>query len=385
MESREARPHVVFFGKGALVPPESIAAKLQIFQRHLKTTIVAVNSTAPRWSDVDARIVQLPAKPKLLASILFYTLGAALATLIARRLRGSVVCQSPFEAVGVLCVRRFFTASARPPVLVEVHGDWRAAPALYGRARSRAASVLAARLGDWAIRQSDHVRVVSQAMERLVRSAGYEGAVDQYAAYSDFEHFLARPPVRIEGDPGVLYVGALEYAKGVDLLINAAARLDQRNVSARFILLGDGSLSQKLREEVQARGLEDVVHLAGSRTRSEVATLMDSSWCVVVPSRSEGLSRVTMEAMARGRPVVASAVGGLPELVEHGRTGFLVPPEDSVSLASALVRLLADKDLVRAMGSAGRERIECRNPADEFEAGVRRLARWAHARGREGS
>jgi len=81
--------------------------------------------------------------------------------------------------------------------------------------------------------------------------------------------------------------------------------------------------------------------------------------------------------MARARPVVASRVGGIPELVEHGVTGLLVPPEDVPALAEALATILRDGNLAERMGQTGRQRVEARDPAREFEEGIRRLAAWA--------
>ena len=93
-----------------------------------------------------------------------------------------------------------------------------------------------------------------------------------------------------------------------------------------------------------------------------------------MPSRSEGMGRLALEAHGRGRPVVASAVGGLPEVVEDGETGVLVPPDDPDSLADAIVKLLEDPERARAMGRQGRERMQARSPSDEFERGIERLA-----------
>jgi glycosyltransferase involved in cell wall biosynthesis len=139
--------------------------------------------------------------------------------------------------------------------------------------------------------------------------------------------------------PEVLFVGRLSREKGILELVQAADGLP-------LVVAGDGPL----REQVpQARGF--VPHHA-------LAPLYERAAVVAVPSHREGFGVACAEAMAHGRPVVASAVGGLLDLVVEGETGLLVPPRDVAALREALERLLADRDLRRRLGEAGRERIQ---------------------------
>jgi glycosyltransferase involved in cell wall biosynthesis len=96
----------------------------------------------------------------------------------------------------------------------------------------------------------------------------------------------------------------------------------------------------------------------------------------VLPSRSEGMPRVVLEALSRARPVVASRIGGIPEMIQHGRTGLLLPPGDTHELAEALAELLGDRERLRRMGDEGRRFVAERDPAAAYEAGVDRLAAW---------
>ncbi len=138
--------------------------------------------------------------------------------------------------------------------------------------------------------------------------------------------------------PEVLFVGRLSREKGILELVQAADGLP-------LVVAGDGPL----REQVpQARGF--VPHHA-------LAPLYERAAVVAVPSHREGFGVACAEAMAHGRPVVASAVGGLLDLVVEGETGLLVPPRDVAALREALERLLADRDLRRRFGEAGRDRI----------------------------
>ena len=144
--------------------------------------------------------------------------------------------------------------------------------------------------------------------------------------------------VGTEADPAeVLYAGRLSAEKGVLELLDAAAGLN-------LVVAGDGPLRDRI---PFARGF--VPH-------DELQQLYARAAVVACPSRREGFGVACLEAMAHGRPVVATRVGGLLDLVVDGETGIVVPPRDPAALRSALERLLADPDLRRKLGSAGRER-----------------------------
>ena len=129
--------------------------------------------------------------------------------------------------------------------------------------------------------------------------------------------------------------------------------------------------------DVRARAARQIgVDVVGAMPRDRLRELIDESALVVVPSRSEGMGRIVLEASARSRPVVASRVGGIPELVEDGRTGLLVAPEDAGELAAAVIRLLEDPSTAAQMGRRGRELATSIDPAGGFEAGIERLALW---------
>lgn len=151
--------------------------------------------------------------------------------------------------------------------------------------------------------------------------------------------------------PLVVCAARLEAVKGVEHLVRAAALLPR----ARVAIAGDGPLLEQLRELAVELGLSDRLALLGRVT--PVAPLLAAADVVVLPSRSEGLPMAALEAMALGKPVVASRVGGLPEAVEDGVTGVLVPPSDPDALAAALAELLGDPERARAMGEAGRARV----------------------------
>jgi len=152
----------------------------------------------------------------------------------------------------------------------------------------------------------------------------------------------------------VLFIGGLRYPKGVDVLIDALPVMFAK-ANCDVWIVGDGPLRLQLETQVEASGLRERVSFLGFR--EDVFDLLRVADVVVMPSRWEGLPMTLLEAMAMGRPVVASAVGGIPELIRHGETGWLVPPEDARALAETLTYVLDNADVARQVGERARGSI----------------------------
>jgi len=157
-------------------------------------------------------------------------------------------------------------------------------------------------------------------------------------------------------DPLVGVVARLQPEKGVATFLEAAARVSKDSSGTRFLVVGDGPLREELLGLAGRLGIEDRVHFLGYRT--DARALIGLLDVLVVPSLTEGSPLIVLEAMAAGVPVVASAVGGIPDQARHGEEGFLVPPGDPEALAGALGELLRDPDRARLMGEAGQRRTE---------------------------
>lgn len=162
--------------------------------------------------------------------------------------------------------------------------------------------------------------------------------------------FFPSPPGRIVGA-----AGRLSRDKGFDVLLKAAAQLAREDASLGFVLFGDGPLRAHLARRAALAGLADRFVLAGFRT--DLDRFMPFLDLLVLPSYTEGLPNVVLEACAAGVPVVATAVGGTPEVVDDGRSGFLVAPGDAVALAARIRDALASEEGRRALGEHGRERV----------------------------
>ncbi len=161
----------------------------------------------------------------------------------------------------------------------------------------------------------------------------------------------------------ILCTGTMYEVKGHTYLIEACRLLNEQGVEFVCHLIGDGPDRAMLTEQVAQAGLAERVQFHGQRTRAEIAEFLQHVDVVAVPSiptssgRREGLPVVLMEAMASGVPVVASNISGIPELVEDGRSGLLVPPRDPQALADAFNCLRTDPALRQRLGQAGRERV----------------------------
>jgi glycosyltransferase involved in cell wall biosynthesis len=147
----------------------------------------------------------------------------------------------------------------------------------------------------------------------------------------------------------VLYAGRMEPAKGIDVLIQAAARLNAGEVPVKFLIAGSGPLRSTLEQQAANLNLNGRVVFLGMR--NDIPLLLHLADLVVLPSRWEGLPIILLEAMAAQRPVLATAVGGIPDVLEHGVSGWLVPPEDPPALAQAIGHLLQDTTLRQQLSS----------------------------------
>ena len=165
----------------------------------------------------------------------------------------------------------------------------------------------------------------------------------------------------------ILFVGALETRKGVDFLLHALAACPHLG-DWTCQIIGDGPVHQRMKRLAESLGLSDHVNFLGARSFEEVSRAYRESHLVVVPStigrrgRTEGIPNVIMEALAHQRPVIASRVSGIPELIEHGVTGYLVDHGESPGLARAIMQIRQDPETADQMAKRGRELV-----AKEFD------------------
>jgi glycosyltransferase involved in cell wall biosynthesis len=155
--------------------------------------------------------------------------------------------------------------------------------------------------------------------------------------------------------PLVMVLSRLNRMKGVEYFLEAATTVAAKLPQTRFLIVGDGANRQELQNRASALGLDGKIVFTGFRT--DVPRLLSEVSLSVLPSLSEGLSNTLLESMAAGVPVVATWVGGNPEIIEDGVSGLLVPPRDSATLANAMITVLENPGLASGFGAAGRRRI----------------------------
>ena len=286
---------------------------------------------------------RLAAKAPVLDGPLFYLL---LPFRIARQLRefrpNAALVQGIHETVAFLIARRLAGVAAK--AILDVQGDWREATRLYGSPLRRLLNPLNDALAAPAVRGADAVRTVSTQTTGLVRALGVEPAA-VFPSYVDAQAFLERPPARLPDAPRALFIGVLERYKAFDTLVAAWKLASPRVPHATLHVVGDGSLRHLVGPDVEwSRRLSS----------EEVAAAMDDAWLFCLPSRSEGLPRVALEAASRGRAIVGGNRAGIPDVVEDGVNGLLIDPDDARQLADALVRLLSDRQLAERLGAAAR-------------------------------
>ena len=178
------------------------------------------------------------------------------------------------------------------------------------------------------------------------------------------------------GRPIILSVGQLQERKGLSYLVEACGILRDRGVQFECRIIGEGPLRPTLQEQIHQLELEDYVRLVGALPHEEVIAQYQEATVFALPAilgkdgDRDGIPNVILEALSMGLPVVSTAHSGIPEVIEEGVNGLLVPPEDAQAFSSALERLICDPEMGNAFGKAGRKIV-----ADRFnpEKNARRL------------
>ena len=174
-------------------------------------------------------------------------------------------------------------------------------------------------------------------------------------AYSRTKREAARGDLAVSGRFVGVIVARLSGLKGHATLLRSLNRLRAEGIDLTLLIAGDGAQRSELEREARDLSLDDrIVRFLGAR--SDVEHLLRAADFFVLPSDTEGLPLSVLEAMAHGLPIVASNVGGIPELIDDGKEGLLIPPADPVALAAAIRRLSDDPELGRKLGDAARAR-----------------------------
>jgi glycosyltransferase involved in cell wall biosynthesis len=345
------KPRVLFVSRERIRLPLSGAnvRRWSAIEAVVDPRVLAAGTKGGPTRDDRFRLVP-PARPRFLDGALYY---ARLPSRIARELRSfrpeAAVVQGVHEAAAFLIGRRLARVDAK--LILDIHGDWHQATRLYGSRLRRLLNPVNDALPRLVVPRADGVRTVSTQTRELVRALGVE-PVGHFPAYVDAEAFLSTPPAPLPDVPRAVFVGVLERYKAFDTLVAAWRLAAPQLPGAVLHVVGDGTMRDAMRrlaDELPAQS-----EWSPRLEQDGVARAMDAAWLLCLPSRSEGLPRVALEAACRGRAIVGGNRAGIPEIVHAGENGVLVDPEDPADVAQALVRILSDRAEAERLGAGAR-------------------------------
>ena len=338
----------------------------------------------PRRFTQHAHFYLLPKFPlPVLRYLAMFTVGPALTLwLILRQGVRILVAQSPYEGFAAAVAKVLARLVGFQVVLiVENHGDFEVSIFLQRRVRCQNLyRWLMRRTARFALQHADLLRAISDSTRKQLETWSPGKPIVQFPTWTDIDVFLKAGEGDGVREPVVLYAGVLTPLKGVHHLLHAFAKVAQEFPEVRLEIVGrdeNPDYAKELRQEVFRLRLNGRVSFVGEVPQAELANQMHRSRVFVLPTYSEGLPRVVFEAMATGVPVIATAVSGIPEIIQNEITGFLVPPGDEEALAERLRWVLKHPQEAKAMGHRAREFACSFFSPEAYFAGYRRLFEMA--------
>jgi glycosyltransferase involved in cell wall biosynthesis len=295
-----------------------------------------------------------------------------------------VIAQSPFEgAVGAFAKNVSRVFGRKITLVVESHGDFEVG--IFTQRQIAFSGLYRWFMGltaRYAFRHADRLRAVSNSARKQVEQWSPGQPVEQFMAWVDvdaFGHVEREKPLSQSSD--LVYAGVLIPRKGVHTLLDAFAQVAGDISQSHLWLVGNPEnpeYTQQLHQQVERLGLADRVTFVGAVQQRELASYMARARGLVLVSSSEGLPRVVIEAMLGGLVVIASAVSGIPDVIQDGVTGYLVPPEDVPALVGAL-RSLFDNPAIDEMSAQAATFARQFFSSEAYMEGYRRLIATALA------
>ncbi len=204
---------------------------------------------------------------------------------------------------------------------------------------------------------SSQIEAKYKAEGEVSRVACIRNGIDLEGKPVQIDRWRMRKDLNVDSETCLIgTLGRLTPVKGIPYLLQAAKILVRGGANVKVLIVGEGSIRQDLLMQTQDLGISDNVVFLGHREDTDI--LLQAMDIFVLPSLSEGIPMALLEAMAACRPIVASRVGGIPEIIEEGVDGYLVEPMDVDNLAERCRRLIESPDVARYMGEQGRKRVE---------------------------
>jgi len=278
-------------------------------------------------------------------------------TILKRHNLTILVAQSPYEgfaaALAKILARLLFRKKLA--LIVENHGDFENDLFMQRKIRLRFIYQFLMRVtATFSLHQADALRAISKTTEEQLHRFTGRKAIANFPTWTDIKVFQdAGRSERDNQTRFILYVGVLIPRKGVHFLLESFGRIASTIEDVKLVLIGesqDDDYSKALRKVTQSLGPDQRVTFMGPKTQPELAEFMAGAEVLVLPSLSEGLGRVILEAMACGTPVIGSAVGGIPDMIHDGQTGLLTEPGNVPALAEKISWILEHPKEASAMG-----------------------------------
>lgn len=279
----------------------------------------------------------------------FLIFGLKVASLICLSKKiDTIICQSPLlEGYFGSILAKWF----KKALIVEMHGD----PMAIFLTKKRRLEKLQKKIVNYFIKKSlqraDKVRVVAQYLADKAGLSAPKAKYYNFPTYTNLSLFFKEKNTAFE--KYILFVGVLYKIKGVEYLIEAFSRIAPSFPDFKLKIIGEGPEKENLENMVKDFGMSDRVEFLGKLSLERTKDVMKNCYLLCLPSLSEGLPRVIMEAMALKKPVVASNVGGMAELVKNNETGFLFEKQNVNDLAGKIAMLLKDNELALELGKKG--------------------------------
>jgi len=361
------RDNILFVGRTAYEFPldNVIYRKWSLLSEHFRINILASTLSLDmkfvrRYKNINFFLIQ----KQILADQLFFFIKALryVLVMILRHNIEIIICQGPLEGIISIIgknIAKLF--GKRVKVVQEVHGDWENAYTLYWKIsfspiRMFINLVIKALL-ILLIKNADAIRTITSFIRNKIQKYAKHKYVIQFPGYIDIDYFLKEEQnLQKKETKTILFIGALHYLKGVHHLLEAIPRIKSMGIQKiQVIIVGNGPYHSVLRELSLKLNIEEDVLFIGRKTQLEVKKYILQSDVIVLPSLSEGLGRVLIEAMACGKPVVASRIGGIPEIIKENYNGFLFQPGNVGELASKIYKVLENPKLSKKLGKNGRD------------------------------
>jgi glycosyltransferase involved in cell wall biosynthesis len=315
--------------------------------------------------------------PRLPSRGLRFLLLSSIGTIIALRLLKKhqvriIFAQDPYQGfVGALVksIASFF-GNKKIKLVIENHGDFENSIFIQKKVSdSRSSKKMFNWLAGFSLKRADALRGVSQATVDQLKKWNNNVPIVQFPAWTDMDVFSSVKQQDQLTNPTIIFAGALAPIKGVKYLIEAFNKIIEHHSQARLLLVGkeeDQQYVAGLKQQIRNYNLDNNVEFIGEVSQQQLADMFSQADIFVLPSLSEGLPRVIFEAMATGLPVVGTRVGGIPDLIDHQKTGLLVESQDADALSVSLLKLIQQPEEAKAMGERGREFAKTLFSADSY-------------------